>query len=341
MKQELEQLIKQFRDDVAALELPEKLEALENKYFSRKQGLLTEVMKGLKDVAAEARKDIGQFANEVKAEMETLLGDKKRELHQAALVEQLASESIDVTQPHLNPRPRPHGHVHPLTQGRLDMERVAERMGFIIEDGPELESDYYVFESLNIPKSHPARDSQDTFYIKDHPDWCMRSHVSNMQVRLMNKYGEKGSKPVRAAYPGRVFRNEALDATHEHTFYQFEAFMVDREINIGHLVGVIQSLLEGLFKRDVEVRLRPSYFPFVEPGFELDMKATIGGKEQWVEMLGCGLMHPTVLEEGGYDPNEWQGLAFGMGLNRLVMAKYGIEDIRHFHSGDLRFLTQF
>lgn len=341
MRKELEQLIKEFRTDIDSLDIPEKLEALENKYFSRKHGQFTDLMKGMKDLAAEARKDVGQFANEVKTEMEDLLGKKKKELKSAALAEQLGAETIDVTQPNLHPRPRPKGHVHPLTQGRLDMERVAERMGFIIEDGPELESDYYVFESLNIPKSHPARDSQDTFYIKDHPEWCMRSHVSNMQVRLMNKYGEDGSKPVRAAYPGRVFRNEALDATHEHTFYQFEAFMVDREINIGHLVGVIQSLLEGLFHRDVEVRLRPSYFPFVEPGFELDMKATIGGKEQWVEMLGCGLMHPKVLEEGGYDPNEWQGLAFGMGLNRLVMAKYGIEDIRHFHSGDLRFLGQF
>lgn len=341
MKKELEQLIKQFREDVQSLEILETLDEIENKYFSRKHGLLTDVMKGMKDLADDARKEVGQFANEVKTEMEEILGMKKQELRNAALADQIASESIDVTQPNLHERPRMLGHVHPLTQGRLDMERVAERMGFIIEDGPELESDYYVFESLNIPKSHPARDSQDTFYIKDHPEWCMRSHVSNMQVRLMKKYGEVGSKPVRAAYPGRVFRNEALDATHEHTFYQFEAFMVDREINIGHLVGVIQSLLEGLFNRDVEVRLRPSYFPFVEPGFELDMKATIGGKEKWVEMLGCGLMHPKVLEEGGYDPSEWQGLAFGMGLNRLVMAKYGIEDIRHFHSGDLRFLGQF
>lgn len=341
MREQLEQLIKEFKADIKSLEIPEKLDEIENKYFSRKQGLLTEVMKGMKDLAVEARKDVGQFANEVKSEMEELLGVKKQEFAAAQLERMIEEERIDITQPNLDPRPRSQGHVHPLTQGRLDMERVAERMGFIIEDGPELESDYYVFESLNIPKSHPARDSQDTFYIKDHPEWCMRSHVSNMQVRLMQKYGEAGSKPVRAAYPGRVFRNEALDATHEHTFYQFEAFMVDREINIGHLVGVIQSLLEGLFNRDVEVRLRPSYFPFVEPGFELDMKATIGGKEQWVEMLGCGLMHPKVLEEGGYDPAEWQGLAFGMGLNRLVMAKYGIEDIRHFHSGDLRFLKQF
>jgi len=341
MKKELEQLLTQFRADIASLDIPEKLEAIENKYFSRKHGLLTEVMKEMKELAAEARKDVGQFANEVKTEMEQLFSETKSSLEAAALSSKLATEAIDVTEPNVQVRPRQTGHVHPLTQGRVDLERVAERMGFIIEDGPELESDYYVFESLNIPKSHPARDSQDTFYIKGHNEWCMRSHVSNMQVRLMNKYGEGGTKPVRAAYPGRVFRNEALDATHEHTFYQFEAFILDKEITVGNLVGVIQSLLEGLFQRDVEVRLRPSYFPFVEPGFELDMKATIGGKEKWVEMLGCGLMHPTVLKEGGYDPTEWQGMAFGMGLNRLVMAKYGIEDIRHFHSGDLRFLNQF
>jgi phenylalanyl-tRNA synthetase alpha chain len=341
MKQQLEQLLKQFKADITSLQLPEKLVEIENTYFSRKHGLLTEIMKEMRGLSVDVRKDIGQFANEVKAEMELLLEQTKISLETAVLREQLIQEAIDVTQPNLQVRPRATGHVHPLTQGRLDMERIAERMGFIIEDGPELESDYYVFESLNIPKSHPARDSQDTFYIKNHPEWCMRSHVSNMQVRLMNKYGEGGTRPLRAAYPGRVFRNEALDATHEHTFYQFEACMVDREITIGNLVGVIQALLEGLFQRDVEVRLRPSYFPFVEPGFELDMKATIGGKEKWVEMLGCGLMHPTVLHEGGYDPTEWQGLAFGMGLNRLVMAKYGIEDIRHFHSGDLRFLNQF
>jgi Phenylalanyl-tRNA synthetase alpha subunit len=189
MKSQLEQLIKEFKDDLHSLEIPEKLDQIEHKYFSRKQGLLTEVMKGMKDLAVEARKDVGQFANEVKTEMEELLGVKKQEFAAAQLEGMIEEERIDITQPNLDPRPRSQGHVHPLTQGRLDMERVAERMGFIIEDGPELESDYHVFESLNIPKSHPARDSQDTFYIKDHPEWCMRSHVSNMQVRLMNKYG--------------------------------------------------------------------------------------------------------------------------------------------------------
>ncbi|PIR74442.1 MAG: phenylalanine--tRNA ligase subunit alpha [Candidatus Magasanikbacteria bacterium CG10_big_fil_rev_8_21_14_0_10_47_10] len=315
------------------------LKEVEQRFFSRKNGELSKAMKLLKDESGQAKQTLGQMANDIKKELEDAFANKHDELRREQMAAIGEREAIDVTQTLVTAQMP--GHIHPLTQGLWELEDVARGMGFIVEDGPELDSDFYVFESLNIPAHHPARDSQDTFYIKDHPNWCMRSHVSNMQVRLMRKYSEKGSKPVRAAYPGRVFRNEAIDATHEHTFYQFEALMVDREIHIGHLVGVIKELLKGLFGREIEVRLRPSYFPFVEPGFELDMKVDFGKGEQWVEMLGCGLMHPRVLEEGGYDPHEWQGLAFGMGLNRLVMAKYGIEDIRHFHSGDMRFLEQF
>lgn len=339
MNKELEQLKKDFADAIDQVQDFLMLEELEQKFFSRKHGLFTNAMKGIKDLADDAKKEFGKLANEVRGEMDGLFGKKKEELDAVEAEKMGEREAIDVTQQIKSKRAK--GHIHPIIQGKWKMEEVASAMGFVVEDGPELESDYYVFESLNIPKHHPARDSQDTFYIKDNHNWCMRSHVSNMQVRLMRKYNEGGTKPVRAAYPGRVFRNEALDATHGHTFYQFEAFMVDKNITVGNLVGVIKELLSGLFKRDVEVRLRPSYFPFVEPGFELDMKVDLGKGEKWVEMLGCGLVHPNVLKEGGYDPNEWQGLAFGMGLDRLVMAKYGIEDVRHIHSGDMRFLEQF
>ncbi len=339
MKKELEELKQYAEDAVKKIADFDAFEALENELFSRKHGKFTELMKGMKEVSDDMRKEVGQMANDVRTTMMDLLGMKQNELKAAEMANLAEREKIDVTEP-LLPQPN-QGHLHPLTTARWKMEGIAKEMGFIVEDGPELESDHFVFEALNIPKDHPARDGQDTFYVKGNDNWCMRSHVSNMQVRLMSKYNEGGQKAVRAAYPGRVFRNEALDATHEHTFYQFEALMVDKELNIGHLVATIKTLLKGLYGKEMEVRLRPGYFPFVEPGFELDLKADIGRGEEWIEMLGCGLMHPNVLREAGYDPDEWQGFAFGMGLNRLVMVKHGIEDIRHFHSGDQRFIEQF
>lgn len=339
MKEQFEAIKKEFQKAMKDVVDFAHLEELEKRFFSRKSGEFSQLMKGMKDLSDDMRKDIGKFANVVKNDLEEMLIGKRQELDNEQLAKIGEEEKIDVTQS-LESRTS-FGHMHPLTQGAAQMEDVMQRMGFIVEDGPELESQYFVFESLNIPKHHPARDAQDTFYIKDNESWCMRSHTSNMQVRLMQQYNEKGTVPVRAAVPGRVFRNEALDATHEHTFYQMEGFIVDKDITIGDLVGVLKELLGALFQKDVEVRLRPSYFPFVEPGFELDMKTDLGKGETWVEMLGCGLIHPHVLQQGGYDPKTWQGFAFGMGINRLVMAKYGIEDIRHFMSGDLRFLNQF
>jgi len=339
MKDEFKQLKKDFEKGLKDVSDIFGLEELEQKFFGRKSGYISNVMKSLKDMEVEVKKELGKMANEIKSELLILVEDKKEELEKQQMSQIAEAEAIDVTQPGLTKKPV--GHVHPLSLGLWEMERVARDMGFIVEDGPELESDYYNFQAVNIPPHHPARDGHDTFYIKGNKSWVMRTQMSDMQVRLMNKYNDGGTKSVRAAYPGRCFRNEAIDATHEHTFYQFEALVVDKGIDIGNLVGIIQELLKGLFRREVKVQLRPSYFPFVEPGFELDMLVDLGKGDQWVEMLGCGLMHPDVLKEGGYNPNEWQGLAFGMGLNRLVMAKYGIEDIRHFQSGDLRFLEQF
>jgi len=343
MEEQLKQLKQQFDTALSAAASISDIEKIEHGYFSRKAGKMTMLMKDMKAMSVDEKKTFGKHLNELKKDLVASLKKKREELEVGEWEQRLEKESVDVTQPQL-PR-RKKGHLHPITTAMREMSEVARSMGFIVEDGPELESDYYIFEALNIPKHHPARDSQDTFYIKDHSDWAMRAHVSNMQVRLIQKYGT----PIRAAYPGRVFRNEALDATHGHTFYQFEALVVDRDINIGHLVGIIEELLMGLFGREVPVRLRPGYFPFVEPGFEMDIQCfmckgegcRICKKTGWVEMLGCGLMHPRVIEEAGYDSSEWNGLAFGMGLDRLVMMKYGIEDIRHMHSGDLRFLEQF
>jgi len=343
MEEQLIQLKKQFDDAVGSAASVSDIEALEQEYFSRKAGKMTGLMKQMKDMSVEEKKKFGKHLNDVKQTLVQSLEKKRSELEAKEWESRLEKESLDVTQPQL-PR-KQKGHLHPITTAMHEMSEVARAMGFIVEDGPELDSDYYSFEGLNIPKHHPARDGTDTFYIKDHPDLAMRPHVSNMQGRLLQKYGA----PLRAAYPGRVFRNEALDATHGHTFYQFEALVVDRDINIGHLVGIIEELLMGLFGRKVPVRLRPGYFPFVEPGFEMDIQCfmcmgegcRICKKTGWIEMLGCGLMHPRVIEQAGYDSSEWNGLAFGMGLDRLVMMKYGIEDIRHMHSGDLRFLEQF
>ncbi len=339
MHEQLQHIQQSCIDAITKANTLAELEHIDTQFFGRKAGILTGFMKSLGNLSDDDRKIVGAEANTLKASLVALFEEKKKTLGEEELRIRLEQERIDVTQPLL--KTQPVGHMHPLSQGLLDMQRIARDMGFFVVDGPELESDYYNFQSVNIPSHHPARDGHDTFYIKDHPTWVMRTQTSNMQVRLMTEHGARGTKPLRAAYPGRVYRNEALDATHEHTFYQFEALVVDKTASIGDLVGIITEFLQGLFRRPVEVRLRPSYFPFVEPGFELDMKVDLGKGERWVEMLGCGLVHPTVLTEGGYDPKEWQGLAFGMGLNRLVMAKYGIEDIRHFQSGDLRFLNQF
>ncbi len=319
------------------------LETLEQEYFSRKSGKLTVLLQSLKNLSPEERKTFGQELNRVKIHLESLLAQKRQELQTSAFEQLAQSEAVDITQPALPAET--FGHIHPLTQVRAQMEAVCQDMGFRVEDGPELESDYYNFTALNIPPHHPARDSQDTFYIKDHPHLLMRSHVSNMQVRFLKTYGA----PLRIAYPGRCFRNEATDARHEHTLYQFECMVIDRNINLSHMIGVIKEILKGLYKKDLKIRLRPKYYPFVEPGVNGEVTCLLcDGKgcrvckyTGWLEIFGAGLVHPNVLREGGLNPNEYSGFAFGMGLTRMAMLKYGIEDARHLLSGDLRFLQQF
>lgn len=342
MQQDSEQLQKDAHSDITNAANLDAIAAVRLAYLGRK-GKLAAAQQDLASLSPEERKAAGIAFNEVKSGIERALEHRERELQDAQWDAIKESERMDTTQPFFPAREA--GHLHPNTLVQRDLEEVAASMGFMVVDGPELDTDYYTFESLNIPKTHPARDAQDTFYIEGHPDWCMRSHVSNMQVRLLQQYGA----PLRVAYPGRVFRNEATDASHEHTFYQFEALVVDKGLTIGHLVGVIKSLLRGLFHKDIEVRLRPGYFPFVEPGFEMDMSCllcmgrgcAVCKRSGWVELLGCGLVHPRVLKEAGLDPRQWSGIAFGMGLTRLVMMRYGIEDIRLLMSGEERFLKQF
>lgn len=353
MKNQLNKIKKEFVKGLGEIKDALQLEELEKRFFSRRSGEMTEVLKNLKDLSQEARKEFGKLANEVKKEMQELLEEKKQALDKDKSSGLVDSEWIDVTQPKLPKHEG--GHLHPMTIVHNDLEDLFTSMGFIVLDGPELESAYYAFEALNIPETSPARESMDTFYIKDHSssakategksDWCMRPHTSNVQVRAIQKYGA----PLRAVVPGRCFRNEATDASHEHTFYQMEGLVVDKEISISHLIGVMKELLQGVLKREVEVRLRPGHFDFVEPGFELDMKCLVCEGEGcgackhsgWVETLPCGLVHPKVIEYGGLDSKEWTGFAFGLGSMRLAMQRYGIEDIRHLHSGDIRFLEQF
>jgi phenylalanyl-tRNA synthetase alpha chain len=248
------------------------------------------------------------------------------------------------------------GHLHPVTQVLRELEDMFVSMGFKVLEGPELESDYYCFEALNIPKWHPSRDAQDTFYIDPkglkvrgerdgQPDLVMRTQTSPVQIRAMQKYGA----PLRCVVPGRVFRAEATDAVHEHTFYQLEGLMVGENISVANLIAVLKEIYSGIFKQEVKLRVRPGYFPFVEPGLEIDVGCTIcGGKGcpsckmgGWLEMAGAGLVHPKVLEAGGVDPKKYSGFAFGMGIERLLIMRHGINDIRLFESGDLRFLEQF
>jgi phenylalanyl-tRNA synthetase alpha chain len=235
------------------------------------------------------------------------------------------------------------GSLHPITQIQAEIEDLFVSMGFTVLDGPEVESEYYNFDALNIPADHPARDTQDTFWLTDGN--LLRTHTSPVQVRGMEKLGP----PLRMIAPGRAFRNESVDASHDHTFYQLEGMMVDREVSVANLIYFMKTLLTAIFHRDVTVRLRPGFFPFVEPGFELDIQCLICGgpgcpvckQSGWVELLPCGLVHPNVLRMSKIDPEQWNGFAFGLGLTRLVMMRYAIDDIRQLQGGDLRFLRQF
>ncbi|MBT3282682.1 phenylalanine--tRNA ligase subunit alpha [bacterium] len=237
------------------------------------------------------------------------------------------------------------GHLHPMTQMINEINSIFSDMGFEFADGPEMESEYYNFDALNFEKNHPARDMQDTFWVKDKENTVMRTHTSNVQIRYM----ENNKPPIRIIVPGKVFRNEATDATHEAQFYQFEGLMVDETTTLGTLKGVLKTFLEKFFSKDVEIRLRPSYFPFVEPGIEVDMSCfscegkgcSICKSTGWIEVLGAGMVHPNVLKAGGIDSEKYQGFAFGVGIDRLAMLKYGIDDVRLLYQGDLRFVNQF
>lgn len=334
---------KQFLKALEAVKKRADLDIIEQEYFSRKSGAITELMKQMKTLSDDVRRTVGKEVQDIKLHIEAAYEEKKAVLQQAEWEKQLTEEQIDITEPLLPPTPT--GSLHPNTLVQYQLEDLFASMGFTIADGPELESDYYNFESVNIPDDHPARDMQDTFYIKDHADWVMRTHTSSVQVRAMQKYGV----PLRMIAPGRCFRNEATDVRHEHTFYQLEGVVIDKDISISHMKGVLETIAKHLYGPETKVRLRPKFYPFVEPGMNGEVSCHVcagsGCKlckfTGWLEIFGAGMIHPNVLKAGGVNSEEYQGFAFGFGLTRLVMLKYKIEDIRHLQSGDLRFLNQF
>ena len=303
------------------------LEAFRVEYFGKK-GHFTQLMQGLRDVAAEERPAIGAKINEAKQAVLDILNAKKEEFEQAALNAQLEKEKVDVSLPG---RKVEIGGLHPVT---ITIERVTKffsELGFSVESGPEIESDYYNFDALNIPKHHPARADHDTFWFN--PELLLRTQTSGVQIRTM----EKKQPPIRIMAPGRVYRND-YDQTHTPMFHQIELLYVDKNANFTELKGLLHDFLRAFFEEDLQVRFRPSYFPFTEPSAEVD---GMGKNGKWLEVLGCGMVHPNVLRNVGIDPNEYSGFAVGMGVERLTMLRYNVTDLRAFFENDLRFLKQF
>jgi phenylalanyl-tRNA synthetase alpha chain len=315
------------------------IEQIRVRYLGKK-GELTAVLRGMGQLSPEERPVVGQLANEVRAAIEAAISEKTKELKEKELNDRLVRERLDVTMPGKAPRI---GHQHPLTAAQREMEEIFIGMGFEIAEGPEVEYDYYNFQALNIPENHPARDTQDTFYITD--NILLRSQTSPVQVRVM----EQKKPPIRVISPGRVYRSDALDATHSPLFHQMEGLVVDKGITMSDLKGTLETFARKMFGDKTEIRFRPHHFPFTEPSAEVDVSCFVcGGKgcrvckgEGWIEILGAGMVHPFVLQNCGIDPEVYSGFAFGMGLERVTMTRYGIDDIRLFYENDERFLKQF
>jgi len=342
---DLQRLLASIKEECeTAIKQAGSVEALRSAETRLTKGPLAEAMKTIKQFAAEQRATAGQAINQVKAAVVERFKAAQEQFLQAAIAgERKQAATFDPTLP---PPVAQRGSLHPVTAVQREVEEVFTGLGFAVVGGPELETEYYNFEALNIPAMHPARDTQDTFWLTPDPSraegggWLLRTHTSPCQVRAMLRYGP----PLRVIAPGRCFRYEAVDASHENTFHQLEGLLIDRDISVAHLIAFMKLLLREVFHRDVQVRLRPGFFPFVEPGFELDMSCAICGgtgcatckRSGWVEILPCGMVHPNVLRHGRIDPREYTGFAFGLGLTRLAMMKYGIADIRILNSGDLR-----
>ncbi len=315
--------------------------------FLGKKGSITALLKNMKNLSNEEKKSFGAEVNKLKGFASQKIDERITEIKKKEIELEIASmPTFDITTPANLDR----GSYHPITLVQRQCESIFKSMGFTVEDYPEVVTDYECFESVNIPKHHPARDMQDTYYLEN--GQLLKSQTSAAQNAILRKYGKKmieDGVPIKAIFPGRCFRNEATDASHENTFFQMEGVMVDKDISISNLIFFMKTMLSEVFRRDVKVRLRPGFFPFVEPGFELDINCEICGGEGcssckhsgWLELCPCGMIHPNVLREGGIDPDEYTGFAFGLGLTRLAMMKYKVKDIRDLNSGSLKALSQF
>jgi phenylalanyl-tRNA synthetase alpha chain len=338
MIEKLDELKKQARKELGSVSDEAALQNLKARFLGKK-GAITEILKGMKDLSPEERPKMGQLVNEAKSFVEELVESRLDSIREEKKNRSLLEERIDVTLPG---KGLPVGAKHPVTQVMEEIVSIFERMGFEVAEGPEVETDYYNFEALNIPKNHPARDMQDTFYISD--DVVLRTHTSPVQIRIM----EKLKPPVKIIAPGRVYRNDS-DVSHTPMFHQIEGLLVDERITFGDLKGVLTEFVRLVFGEGIGVRFRPSFFPFTEPSAEMDMQCMIcGGKgcrvckdTGWLEILGCGMVDPEVFKSVGYDSSKYSGFAFGMGIERITMLRFGINDIRLFFENDARFLKQF
>ena len=346
MKQKLEEIRARAEAELQKIDSLADLEALRVQVLGKK-GELTAILKSMGSLSAEERPKMGQLANEVRQSIEAMLTEKTKQLKEEQMRREIeATQVFDVSAPVDLTR----GSYHPITLVQRECERIFKSMGFTVEDYSEIVTDYECFESLNIPKAHPARDMQDTYYLEN--GQLLKTQTSAAQNAIYKKYKDaliNDGVPIKAIFPGRCFRNEATDACHENTFFQMEGVMVDKNISISNLIYFMKTMLSEVFQKDIKVRLRPGFFQFVEPGFELDISCLICGGEGcpsckhsgWLELCPCGMIHPAVLRDGGIDPEEYTGFAFGLGLTRLAMMKYGIKDIRDLNSGNLNSLSQF
>ncbi len=339
MKEQLQALRRQALEELATLSTPKELEDFRVRYMGKK-GSVTGLLRGMGALPAEERPIMGQLVNQLRQELEEAVSEKSSALEKALMAEKLAEEKLDITMPG---KKVTSGGLHPLNVVLNDIIDIFQSMGFDVVDGPEVETDYYCFEALNVPKDHPARDMQDTFYLNE--NLLLRTQTSAAQARTL----EERKPPIRIICPGRVFRADEVDATHSPVFHQIEGLVIDKGITMCDLKGVLEQFAQEIYGSDTKVRFRPSFFPFTEPSVEVDVTCSeCGGKgcrvckgAGWIEILGAGMVHPRVLEMGGIDPEEYTGFAFGIGLDRLTTTRYKISDIRLLFENDMRFLEQF
>jgi phenylalanyl-tRNA synthetase alpha chain len=341
MRDRLEELRREGLAELTQVQEATALNDLRIKYLGKK-GALTEILRGMGQLSAEERPIIGQLANEVRESLEAVIDEKQAAFERAEQDKKLQQETLDVSLPG---RKQTMGAVHPLNKVVQEIEDIFIGMGFQIAEGPEVETDYYNFEALNLPKDHPARDMQDSFFLTD--EILLRTQTSPIQVRTME--AAKGQAPIKIICPGKVYRRDDDDATHSHQFMQIEGLVIGENIRLSDLKGTLLQFAREMFGPETQIRLRPSFFPFTEPSVEVDVSCVfckgsgcrICKHSGWIEILGSGMVHPRVLEMSGFDPNRYTGFAFGMGPERIAMLRYGIEDIRHFYTNDLRFIKQF